>query len=256
MDFNKKIYDNISFAVIEAICTFGNNEGKFSKELNNYYNAFRNSIAKDEKDNAVSNYMSSFKEFAVVFKIVRNINSDSKKREQLLHIIFEEYLPSLSVYNPASVDIYSEKVSELGLTYGKLTSAFSKIAFLYKPEIYFPYDKTARESIKSYMDESGMRVSISRSYTNYNKIVNNSFKDLTKEYDIKNYIEDKEYMSNNNINEKLFYKRYDNLYRYCEILEINDVAEFILRRAFDKSLMLFGGFKMENLVAFKDNILI
>ena len=52
----------------------------------------------------------------------------------------------------------------------------------------------------------------------------------------------------------VFYKKYDMVCKYCDELEINQVNELISRRAFDKSLMMMGGFKKENLEAFKEEI--
>jgi len=143
----------------------------------------------------------------------------------------------------------------LGLTHGKATSAFSKIAFLYKPSFYFPFDRTAREALKDFTTEKGVRVNLDRNYLNYSNIINITFNEFDECHKVKDYIISKEYLSRFNINKDLFNKRMNAFYETCNLLNITNIDDFIYRRTFDKSLMIYGGFSQNNLVVFTDSII-
>lgn len=254
------VYDNLcrnlDIAILEGIVTFGNNEGRFCKEISYYYNNFKISSDVSEQNTIVSQYLSRFETFAKVFKVIRNIDSNTNNRYKLINIIFNEYLPSISHdYIPEKIDAFSEMANSLGLTHGKATSAFSKIAFLYRPDLYFPYDKTARQALQNIMDEKRMKVSIDRNYSNYSKAIYLVFNEFDRNCSVRDYIINKRYLSSLNINIDLFNKSMSAFYENCKALNILDVDEFIYRRAFDKSLMLYGGFNKSNLVLFTDGFI-
>jgi len=256
MHFYDNMLKNIDIAILESIVTFGNNEGRFCKEISFYYDKFKNSVGISEKNQVIAQYKNAFENFAKVFKIIRNIDKDASKRIALINLIFTEYLPEIcKEYLPSIIDIYSDKANLLALTHGKATSAFSKIAFLFKPNIYFPYDKTAREALEDFIVEKGLHISLDRNYLNYSYIIDLVFNEFNQLHKVQDYIISKKYLSNFNINIDLFEKRMNALIQTCKLLNISSIDNFIYRRTFDKLLMIYGGFNKRNLVAFTDGII-
>ena len=256
MRFYDNLLKNINIAILEGIVTFGNNEGRFCRELSICYDKFQKSEDVSEQNIIISQYLNAFENFAKVFKIIRNIDSNTGNRYKLLNLIFNEYIPAIDKeYSPSSIDIYSERANLFGLTHGKATSAFSKIAFLYKPNLYFPFDRTARESLEKFMMEKGLRINLDRNYLNYSNIINVAFNEFDQCHKVKDFIISKEYLSKFNFNKDFLTKRLNNFYETCNMLNITDIDNFIYRRAFDKSLMIYGGFNASNLVVFTDGII-
>lgn len=259
--FFDHLLKNIDIAILEGIVTFGNNEGKFSRQIHDFYDKFKEAKNIMKKNDIINQYMPYFNNFATVFKVIRNIYSGSK-RHDFINLIFTKFLPTIEQeYSPQSIDKYSNEAESLGLTKGKLTSAFSKIAFLYQPNLYFPYDKTARNALKDYLKEKRISVEIDRNYKNYSDIVYRSFDEFNQRYNIKDYIKDEKYLSKFKVNKNILDKRINAFIDNCKSLNIRDINDFICRRAFDKSLMIYGKmihekFDKNDWVVFSDNIIL
>lgn len=256
MRFYDNLLKNVDIAILEGIVTFGNNEGRFCRELSVHYKKFEESKHVYEQNEIISQYLKAFVNFATVFKIIRNIGSNTENRYKLLNLIFNEFLPAIDKeYSPSSIDIYSDKANQLGLTRGKLTSAFSKIAFLHRPNLYFPFDKTARESLEKFLMEKGLRINLDRNYLSYSNVVDKAFNEFDQCHNVKDLIISKQFFAKFKFNKDLLTKNLNNFQDTCNQLNITDIANFIYRRAFDKSLMIYGGFNKSNLVVFTDGII-
>lgn len=256
MIFFEHLLDKIDIAILEGIVTFGDKEGKFSRDIINYYNEFKKAKNVIEKDNIINQYINNFNSFISTFKIARNIYENT--RHKFVNYVFTEFLPSIEhKYFPLGIDKYSEEAKLLGLTKGKATSAFSKIAFIYKPNLYFPYDRTAKNAISDYLRVKGLNtIIIDGNYVNFSKTVYECFCKFDECYKIKKYISTKQFLSKFTVNKNILDKRINSFYDNCKFLNISDIDDFIYRRAFDKALMLYGQFNKNKLVVFSDNIVL
>ena len=249
----QKIFSVYKIAIIEAIASFGDKEGNFSKEIAQCYNQYCkcNTIRRKE---IIIEYEHYFKHFIGIFGIQRGL--PVIERYNLIEFILEEYLKELNkAYTPGNIEKYAKIAKSNGYTRGLQISCFSKIAFIFKPSIYFPYDSRARSTLNSYINEKKLYLNIERNYINYMKVVDMISNELLKEYNFFPLIKSKDYIKELRINRKKFDNRYNNFLENCDILAIDDIDRFILRRALDKSLMIIGGFNFNNLAAVKEGIL-
>lgn len=254
MRFYDSLIQNIDIAIVEAIVAFCSRESRFSNEIRVCSNNLKDAWNCSGQNDIISKYIYDFENFAVTFGVIRNIRKNIDSRRELLVLIFREYLPEIeNRYIPSIVDTFSEKADLLGLTHGKAVSAFSKIAFIYKPNLYFPYDKKAREVLKDYLTEIGVNIN-TNNYYNFSNVVDELLLDFDKRHNIKDYIARKEFIYKINADKALINQKMDIFYEACSSLNINNIEDFIYRRAIDKSLVMYGGFNRKKLTVFNEGI--
>lgn len=255
MLFYERLLENLDIAILEAIAAFAGKEGIFCRKLINSYDSFMNSEDILLKNEIIAQYINDFESFSVVFGVIRNFDKNKNSRLKLLKLIFTEYLPSINKgYSPQNIDIYSEKAYLSGVTHGKATSAFSKIAYIYKPDLYFPYDKNARNILKNYLSERGLKVNLERSYYNYSSVIDDILLEFDQHYKIKAYISGRRFLSKLDVNKYLINKNICEFYEACSLLNIKNIDDFIYRRTLDKLFIMYNGINKKKFVAFNEHI--
>lgn len=250
----QRIYESYNLAILEGIITFAENEGMFSKEINECYRNYFHTKNEEQKNRAIQEYNQFFNHFLGVFRIQRGFPVVS--RNSLIKFIFDKYLNSIEIEcKPVHVQDFAIMACEKGLSRGIQISAFSKIAFIFKPFEFYPYDSTARNSLNMYIYQKGLAYSIEKNYVDYMKAVDLLYNELVNNYEILINIKNKQYLKGFQLNQKRFEHKYEKFLNNCEILGIKDVEGFIAKRALDKSLMLCGGFNTRNLIVVKEEIL-
>ena len=84
MRFYDNLLKNIDIAILEGIVTFGNNEGRFCREISRYYDGFKKTEDTLEKNKIINEYRDDFETFAKIFKVIRTIKSGVSNRNKLL----------------------------------------------------------------------------------------------------------------------------------------------------------------------------
>lgn len=255
MLFYDKLLQNLDIAILEAIAAFSSRESIFCRKLSCCSSKFKNSSGILEKDEIIEQYLNYFESFLAAFGVIRNIDKNKSSRLMLLKLIFTEYLPSISNgYSPEYIDIYAEKAYLSDMTHGKATSAFSKIAYIYKPDLYFPYDKNARNILKNYLSERGLKVNLERSYRNYNSVIDDILMEFDQHYKIKAYISSRGFLSKLDVNKYLINENICEFYEVCSLLNIKNIEDFIYRRTLDKLFIMYNGINKKKFVAFNEHI--
>ncbi|MFL0198692.1 hypothetical protein ACJDU8_24510 [Clostridium sp. WILCCON 0269] len=258
MNFYTNLLKNLDIAILEVISTSGGNEGKIIRDINSYYKLYKQATTTEKKDKVIEGYLRKSKRknngfifFLNEFSIARTFDSD--KRCEQVEFIFEQYLPCLEKEDISDIDMFAEKARLLNKKNSLEISAISKIAMVYMPNKYFPYDSTVRDALKKYLNELNIKINIKGSYKNFYKIANEVFYECENE--IIKGIKSKNFLKKFPLNDKLVLERYEYLEQTCELLNIVNVDDLIARRAFDKMLMMLGNYHYCNLDVFKSELI-
>lgn len=260
----KKIKEYLDIATIEAIVTYGDKEGSFTLDLHKHYETYKDAKSEQQKDKVIDSYSPLFNDFNVEFDIARCYLSAErfpKERLFLIRLIFEVFLPSLEQNNTSNpIQNFSELIKKNGLSaesskgnHKRTISAISKLAFLYNPMIYLPYDKNVRESVKDYLKENRIRMNINNDYLVFLEVLG-ELEILIKQMIPENYLNDKMYLENLSrqytVDHDRINTRINCVEKICRSMNIENANELVLKRCVDKILMMCGGFKKDELEVF------
>jgi hypothetical protein len=185
---------------------------------------------------------------------------NSHEWEKLMDEIFKNYLPKLQSKNDSdeveqfALTTKNHKLSAKRYRYGsyqKLTSLASKLAFTFAPLNYWIYDTRLKNAFK---------LPQNCDYKKLYKVCDDMFEKFSRKHTYKSIT--KESASEKFkliINSQNFKRHLENCRRKAALVGIKDnrqFKDFILRRTFDKTMMLEGNFKKEKLFLSKKIIMI
>jgi hypothetical protein len=259
----KSIKENLAIATIEAIVTFGKNEGYFAINQQDYFTLYKSAKNNEEGNRIIKNYMPIFKKFTEIFKLNPQFtlpNNDTPERYELVKNIFQYYLPNLEKENSVFVvKEFANRTRSLGKK-KHLLSLCSKIAFLYNPRKFAIYDKTVKKAFgdSGYVIKMGFtKKKFEEDYIVFSKVFETFLGEVVLKLNIDEYLKEKKYMEIVH-NSKAFEERYDSFLKNCHKLGVfkDDIDELLIRRIIDKALMISGDFKREGLVVFEEGFLL
>jgi hypothetical protein len=250
----------LSIVILEALTTFIN-EGKFAEDIQQSLNSYKSTTNLTTKQQTIINYKSNFSRFVRTFSVHRNIKGG--KQLDVITEAFNSFLPNLYSGTYNEINTFSSSLKTKGLTpinyksgqHINAISLASKIAFIYMPEFFSPYDNLAKKALKKFNLKNKLYINnIDNDYQDFMTAYNLYLNKVKADNDFNNFLRTKSYnkIVPKHLSQNLIQFDVDFL-NICKKLNIQNTHDFLIRRIVDKSLMLFGGYDINTMIKDKIN---